>query len=83
MTEPYQWTRWAAPGGAGYRSSKWAAAGVGVILALFVFDIVIHEAAHWWLSIPAAFLGWFGGTGIVGLLWALVRIAIERIEGIH
>jgi hypothetical protein len=75
----YPWTRWAAPGGQGYSIIEWVAIGVGIAAAILTFRVV----PHWWLALPLAALAYYAGTILVAVLWARVRLMIERCEGIR
>lgn len=75
VTDPYRWTRWAAPEGAGHGVSGWVAIGLGLLFSVWVFYLVVHAVAYRWLAIPAAILAWFAATSFVGMVWALVRVA--------
>jgi ABC-type uncharacterized transport system permease subunit len=74
----YRWTQWAAPGGKGHGVVGWVAIAVGLLAAIWTF----HAVRQWWLALPAAIIAWLVGTGLVGAVWAVVRLLIEKHEGI-
>ena len=45
VADPYRWTRWAAPGGAGYGLVGW----VAIVAGLGVAGLVFHIVSRWWL----------------------------------
>jgi hypothetical protein len=77
-SDPYKWTRWAA-GNGGQTVASWLGLIVGLAGAIWVFRVV----PHWYLAVPAAIIAWLVVTAVMGGFWALVRVIIERLEGIR
>ena len=78
VSDIYRWTRWAAPSGKGHGVAGWVAIAVGLVAAIWTF----HAAQRWWLAFPAAIIAWLVATALVGGIWAVVRLLIEKQEGI-
>jgi uncharacterized protein DUF6988 len=78
MDEMYRWTRWAAPGGRGHGMIGWVAIVGGAVAAIWTF----HSVTQWWLALLAAAFAWLVGTGLIGVIWALVLRVIEKREGV-
>jgi hypothetical protein len=76
--DPYKWTKWASQGG-GQNLAQWLSIVVGLIAAIWVF----HLVPHWYLAAPAGIIVWLLATYLVGALWAVVRLVVERYEGIR
>jgi multidrug transporter EmrE-like cation transporter len=72
-----KWTYWAGPGGMGYAIAALISFAAAIVAGIWTF----HVTPHWWLAIPAALLAWFASPALVSVLWAVIRIIIERLEG--
>lgn len=74
-----KWTRWVAPGGAGYG----VVTLLGFAALLFVAGCAIYFVRPWWAALLAAIITWYAAQVIMPILWAIVRRVIEVREGIR